>query len=144
MAVLGPADFTRCPIALNEGFYIQDIHKDIGCPSQPAALNRAAAVIEYESGSVLYFAPPGSNDALRGVAYVLFKDGAALRIEIGGKLPTDRLGKRIADDPRATSADFQSFEHGRVFRMRGYEDDQPISVRLVDGVRGDWRTLRSH
>ena len=144
MAVLGPADFTRCPIALNEGFYIQDIHKDIGCPSQPAALNRAAAVIEYESGSVLYFAPPGSNDALRGVAYVLFKDGAALRIEIGGKLPTDRLGKRIADDPRATSAEFQSCEHGRVFRMRGYEDDQPISVRLVDGVRGDWRTLRSH
>ena len=137
---LGSADFAHCPVALGAGITVARSDKNIGCPSQAVALNRTAAVIEFEKGSVLYFAPPGSNNALRGVAYVLFKDGAAQRIEIGGKLPTDQLGRRISDAPRLTSADFQSFDNGRAFRVREYQNDQPISVVLVDGVRGEWMT----
>jgi len=135
---LGTADFAGCSIALKSDFAIDPDHENIGCPSQSPALNRAAAIIEYENGSALYFAQPGAKDALRGVAYVLFNDGAAQRIPIGGKLPTDRLGKLISDAPRLTSADFQSFDRGRVFVMRGYGGDLSISVVLMDGVRGDW------
>lgn len=146
MGMMDGSDFAHCPVALGAGIHVVRSDRKIGCPSQPVALDRTAAVIEYERGSVLYFAPPGSNDALRGVAYVLFKNtaaqrnGAAIRIEIGGKLPTDRLGKRVSDAPRTTSADFQSFDNGRAFRVRGFENDLPISVVLVDGVRGDWIT----
>lgn len=111
----------------------------LGCPTQAPARARPALVLEFEHAVAVYFAPAGSDNPQSGVAYILFVDGTAQRIDAGSELPLDRLGRRITQNLDTSRAIFQSYEHGRIFVIRGWRNEVAITVALTDGVNGAWR-----
>lgn len=136
----GQREFARCTIPFADELTSAALWKQIpaiGCPRQPISHARAAAVLSFEFGTVVYFAPPGSTRALDGVAYALFTDGSAVRIDNGRALPSARLGRRSGGE-LSTTADFQSFDDGRIFRVHEWRAGAPITVVLTDGVNGAW------
>ncbi len=117
-----------------------DVAAALGCPAQDGVRDRAATVQEYERGAVVYFAQPGSENADGGVAYVLLNDGSAERIAAGGVPRLAALGNPIGPRLTGLRADFQSYDRGRIFRVRVWRDARAFTIALSDGRRGVWRS----